>query len=111
MELVLTDQAKVLLGNMGYDPVYGARPLKRVIQRQLTDKLALALLEGRVREGDIVTADAAEGELVLEVDRDGALPSSPDNERRFQGGRGEGGPSAESGEAEEPAEPAETPVS
>jgi ATP-dependent Clp protease ATP-binding subunit ClpB len=65
--LTLTDTARQLLGNLGYDPTYGARPLRRVIQRQLTDKLALALLEGRVREGDAVTADAQGGEIVLEV--------------------------------------------
>ncbi len=51
---------------MGYDPTYGARPLRRVIQKQLTDRLALALLEGKLREGDEVIVDAREGELVLE---------------------------------------------
>jgi ATP-dependent Clp protease ATP-binding subunit ClpB len=45
--------------------VYGARPLKRVIQKRLVDKLALALLEGEFAEGDIITVDAADGELVL----------------------------------------------
>ena len=44
---------------MGYDPIYGARPLKRVIQKQLVDRLALALLKGEIREGDTVTVDAA----------------------------------------------------
>jgi ATP-dependent Clp protease ATP-binding subunit ClpB len=52
-----------LLGNLGYDPTYGARPLKRVIQRQLIDKLALKLLEGEFREGDRVKVDAGDGEL------------------------------------------------
>ena len=42
----LTDDARTLLGNLGYDPTYGARPLKRVIQKQLIDKLARQLLEG-----------------------------------------------------------------
>ncbi len=51
---------------MGYDPTYGARPLRRVIQKQLTDRLALALLQGEIGEGDTVTVDAADGELVLE---------------------------------------------
>ena len=46
MEIELTDDAQTLLGNLGYDPTYGARPLRRVIQKQLVDKLALALLEG-----------------------------------------------------------------
>jgi ATP-dependent Clp protease ATP-binding subunit ClpB len=66
VQLTLTDEAKQLLGNMGYDPTYGARPLRRVIQKQLTDKLALALLGGELRDGDSVTVDAADGELVLE---------------------------------------------
>ena len=52
IEIELTDDARTLLGNLGYDPTYGARPLKRVIQRQLVDKLALRLLEGEFREGD-----------------------------------------------------------
>jgi len=50
---------------MGYDRTYGARPLRRVIQRQLTDRLALALLQDELREGDEVTVDAHDGELTL----------------------------------------------
>jgi ATP-dependent Clp protease ATP-binding subunit ClpB len=69
VELTLSDDARRLLGNLGYDPTYGARPLRRVIQRQLTDKLALALLEGRIREGDTVAADAVSGELELSTTR------------------------------------------
>jgi ATP-dependent Clp protease ATP-binding subunit ClpB len=61
----LTDEARTLLGNLGYDPTYGARPLKRVIQRQLVDKLALALLEGEFSEGDAVRVNAENGELVF----------------------------------------------
>jgi ATP-dependent Clp protease ATP-binding subunit ClpB len=67
VQVTLTDGARQLLGDMGYDPTYGARPLRRVIQKQLTDRLALALLEGKLREGDQVTVDAREGELVLET--------------------------------------------
>jgi ATP-dependent Clp protease ATP-binding subunit ClpB len=66
VQVTLTDDAKQLLGDMGYDPTYGARPLRRVIQKQLTDRLALALLEGELREGDHVTVDAIDGELVQE---------------------------------------------
>ena len=47
----------------GYDPAFGARPLKRVIQREIGDRLALALLEGKVGEGDTVVVDAADGDL------------------------------------------------
>jgi ATP-dependent Clp protease ATP-binding subunit ClpB len=66
IEVTLTDGARELLGNMGYDPVYGARPLRRVIQKQLTDRLALALLEGEIRPGDAVEVDARDGNLALE---------------------------------------------
>jgi ATP-dependent Clp protease ATP-binding subunit ClpB len=66
IEIELTEDARTLLGNLGYDPTYGARPLKRVIQRQLVDKLALKILEGEFREGDVVRVDAAEGELAFE---------------------------------------------
>jgi ATP-dependent Clp protease ATP-binding subunit ClpB len=65
VEVELTDAARTLLGDLGYDPTYGARPLKRVIQKHLVDRLALALLEGSFREGDTVAVDAVDGELVL----------------------------------------------
>ncbi len=66
IEVELTDGARTLLGNLGYDPTYGARPLKRVIQKRLVDPLALAILEGRFTPGDTVRVDAADGEIVLE---------------------------------------------
>src|SRR4051812_40631390 len=62
----LTDDAKTLIGNLGYDPAYGARPLKRVIQKQLVDKLALALLRNEFAPGDRVRVDARDGQLVFE---------------------------------------------
>jgi ATP-dependent Clp protease ATP-binding subunit ClpB len=67
VRVTLTDEAKQLIGDMGYDPTYGARPLRRVIQKQLTDRLALALLKGELHEGDAVTVDAVDGELKLET--------------------------------------------
>ncbi|HEY3866054.1 MAG TPA: AAA family ATPase [Solirubrobacteraceae bacterium] len=66
VQVTLTDDALTLLGNLGYDPTYGARPLRRVIQKQLTDRLALALLKGELREGDAVTVEARDGELALD---------------------------------------------
>ena len=66
VEIELTDDARTLLGNLGYDPTYGARPLKRVIQKRLIDRLALALLEGEFQPGDRVRVDAVDGELELE---------------------------------------------
>jgi ATP-dependent Clp protease ATP-binding subunit ClpB len=61
LALVVTDAAKSWLAGVGYDPVYGARPLKRLIQRQIGDPLALALLEGKYGDGDTVTVDAVPG--------------------------------------------------
>jgi ATP-dependent Clp protease ATP-binding subunit ClpB len=66
VEVELTGTARELLGNLGYDPVYGARPLKRVIQKQLIDKLALKLLDGEFQPGDRVLVDAADGQLSFE---------------------------------------------
>jgi ATP-dependent Clp protease ATP-binding subunit ClpB len=66
IEIELTDDARTLLGNLGYDPTYGARPLKRVIQSRLVDRLALKLLEGEFSEGDTVRVEARDGELVFE---------------------------------------------
>jgi ATP-dependent Clp protease ATP-binding subunit ClpB len=62
----LSDDARTLLGNLGYDPSYGARPLRRVIQKQLVDRLALALLQGDIRQGEAVRIDVSGGELALE---------------------------------------------
>jgi len=56
--ITLDDKARQWLGNAGYDPVYGARPLKRVIQRRLQDPLAQLILEGRIADGDSVTVSA-----------------------------------------------------
>ena len=71
IDVSLTDAARDLLGELGYDPAYGARPLKRVIQKQLVDKLALRLLEGDFTEGDTVKVDAQDGELVFEKAKPG----------------------------------------
>ena len=67
VELDLTDAAKRHLAEAGYDPVYGARPLKRVIQRELQDPLALKLLQGEFAEGDRIRADLRDGKLVFEA--------------------------------------------
>jgi ATP-dependent Clp protease ATP-binding subunit ClpA len=63
--LVVTDAARKLLAKRGWDPVYGARPLKRAIQRLLQDPLAMMLLEGKFSEGDTIEVDAKDGELTF----------------------------------------------
>ncbi|MBV8168910.1 MAG: AAA family ATPase, partial [Alphaproteobacteria bacterium] len=67
--LELDDRAKTWLANTGYDPVYGARPLKRVIQRELQNPLATAILEGRVRDGESVRVTVGDGGLAIAPDR------------------------------------------
>ena len=64
--LELTDDARAFLAERGFDPVFGARPLKRTIQRDLQDPLAVALLEGTIHEGDHVLVDADEDHLTFE---------------------------------------------
>jgi ATP-dependent Clp protease ATP-binding subunit ClpB len=66
LSLELTDSAKELLAEAGWDPTYGARPLKRAIQRMVENPLALRLLEGEFEEGDTVRVDGHDGELVFE---------------------------------------------
>ena len=65
LTLEVTDAAKELLGNLGYDPAFGARPLKRIIQTQIGDQLAVAMLEGRYQDGATVKVDAHDGAVVL----------------------------------------------
>jgi ATP-dependent Clp protease ATP-binding subunit ClpB len=65
ISLELTPKAMEMIGDEGYDPTYGARPLKRVIQRRIQDSLAMAILDGKFREGDTVVVDAEDGNLVL----------------------------------------------
>jgi ATP-dependent Clp protease ATP-binding subunit ClpB len=65
--LDLTDAALRWLGRVGYDPVYGARPLKRAVQRYLQDPLAEMLIEGRVLDGSTVKVDEGDGELQIEI--------------------------------------------
>ena len=67
MKLVLTEAARKELAKLGYDPVYGARPLRRVIQKMVLDPLALKLLEGKFKEGDTIQVDFINGEFVFET--------------------------------------------
>jgi len=67
IQLKMTERAKEWLAKEGFDPAYGARPLKRVIQKEIQDKLALRILEGKFKEGSTITADVDDrkGELVF----------------------------------------------
>ena len=77
--LDLTPAGRTLLADLGYDPVYGARPLKRAIQRHLQDPLSLAILEGRVQEGDSVVCDAGPDDTLVfnTPTREGDAPAAP----------------------------------
>ncbi|SNS92405.1 ATP-dependent Clp protease ATP-binding subunit ClpB [Sphingomonas laterariae] len=65
--LSLTDAARAWLGRVGYDPVYGARPLKRAVQKYLQDPLADAILKGEIKDGALVTIDEGDGALALKT--------------------------------------------
>jgi ATP-dependent Clp protease ATP-binding subunit ClpB len=69
IELALSEKAKAWLGRVGYDPVYGARPLKRAIQRYLQDPLADMLLRGDIPDGATVKVEEGDGELKLRLDK------------------------------------------
>jgi ATP-dependent Clp protease ATP-binding subunit ClpB len=58
LTIELTDEARAYLATKGYEPAFGARPLKRLIQREIQDPLAIRLLSGEIRDGDVVTIDA-----------------------------------------------------
>jgi ATP-dependent Clp protease ATP-binding subunit ClpB len=85
LSLIVTDAAKDWLARAGYDPAYGARPLKRLIQRSIGDQLAMALLEGKYTDGDTVTVD------VTGQDAQGPASTSQALVGVGRGGAGEGG--------------------
>ncbi len=67
IKVILTDAAKKLVAKAGFDPVYGARPLKRALAEIIEDRLAEMILEGEVKEGDTVTFDASGDQIVTRV--------------------------------------------
>ncbi len=73
VKLEVTEAARDLLGEKGYDEVYGARPLRRAIQDLLEDKLSDGLLRGEFGSGDTITVDATDDEIVLHLPAVGAL--------------------------------------
>ncbi|MEO1368765.1 MAG: hypothetical protein AAFX50_16440, partial [Acidobacteriota bacterium] len=71
--LELTDAAQEFVAREGYDPTYGARPLKRFLQRQLETRIGRALIAGDVTEGATLQVDLRDGELTVDI---GASPST-----------------------------------
>jgi len=69
IQLRITRGARAALAQEGYDPVYGARPLKRAIQRRIQDPLAMCLLQGEFKDGDVVQVDVSNGEYVFSRER------------------------------------------
>lgn len=63
--LAIDDAAKTWLANTGYDPVYGARPLKRVIQKEFQNPLASMLLSGAIKDGDTISVSVRDGRLTI----------------------------------------------
>ena len=83
LSLVVTDEAKEALAAKGFDPAFGARPLKRLIQREIGDRLALAVLEGRYLDGDKVTVD-------IEPDLSLSPPGETDGDKAVDNSEGSG---------------------
>jgi ATP-dependent Clp protease ATP-binding subunit ClpB len=83
LSLVVNDEAKEALAARGFDPAFGARPLKRLIQREIGDRLALAVLEGRYLEGDTVTVD-------IELDLSLSPPRETDGDKTVDNSEGSG---------------------
>ena len=70
IDVTLSDSARDILVREGFDPAYGARPLKRAIQRLVLDPLAVKVLEGAFREGDTILVDGREGVLAFKASRE-----------------------------------------
>ncbi len=68
IKLEVTEEAKNWLGTKGYDETYGARPLRRLIQDTVEDKLSETILEGRLQAGDTVVIDCEEDEIVIRME-------------------------------------------
>jgi len=68
IKLDLTDAARAWLGRVGYDPVYGARPLKRAVQKYLQDPMADKILAGEIPDNSLVRVDEGEGQLSLSLE-------------------------------------------
>ena len=86
LQLELTDEATTYLANAGYDPHFGARPLKRLIQREIQDPLAMLLLSGEVHDGDTVVVEAGPDGLTSRVEARADAEAEPDSPRRRPAG-------------------------
>jgi ATP-dependent Clp protease ATP-binding subunit ClpB len=82
LQLQVTAAATAWVAEHGYDPVYGARPLRRVLQRQLADRIATAVLQGDFGEGDTIVVDAGPDSLILSRDR-GSVPGPDEPEAKL----------------------------
>ncbi|WP_405374212.1 MULTISPECIES: ATP-dependent Clp protease ATP-binding subunit [unclassified Microbacterium] len=85
LTLAVTPDARAWLAERGYDPLFGARPLRRLIQSQIQDRLAMALLSGGVRDGDIVRVDVALDGSELALTSAGATPPDPTGDDVVEG--------------------------
>lgn len=65
IDIILTEEAKDYIVRIGYDPVYGARPLRRVLQKEILDALAIKLIEGTFKEGETIEVDCKDGKIVF----------------------------------------------
>ena len=80
LTLELTEPARLLIARHGYDPVYGARPLRRYIQREVETRLGRALIAGDILDGATITLDAEDDELVVRWQNPGVEQAEPAEE-------------------------------
>ena len=67
LKITIDDRAKALIAKLGYDPQFGARPLKRVIQTNILDKIALMIIEGKIKEGKIIKISVTKNQFLFKI--------------------------------------------
>ena len=67
LKLQISQEAKELIAKLGYDPQFGARPLKRVIQNNILDKIALMIIEGKIKEGETIIVNGRKNQFSLKI--------------------------------------------
>jgi ATP-dependent Clp protease ATP-binding subunit ClpC len=82
----ITEKAKSWLAKEGYDPVYGARPLRRALEKYVENPLSIKVLSGEFKEGDVVLVDVAEEGLAFKVKRKAASGGNPKNQPKEKKG-------------------------
>jgi ATP-dependent Clp protease ATP-binding subunit ClpA len=101
VRIQLTNEVKDYLGNAGYSPAYGARPLQRVIEKEVLNRMAVLILRGSIRDGEVARVVLEDGRVVvLPNHNEGSVEGSIDEEQYYHGPAGGGGPTGRGREVE-----------